>query len=74
GLDSAPSPYDYLLAGLGACTSMTIRMYAEHKGIDLERVEVRLRHEKIHAQDCAECETQQGKIDFIQRQILLEGG
>ncbi len=53
---------------------MTIRMYAEHKGIDLERVEVRLRHEKIHAQDCAECETQQGKIDFIQRQILLEGG
>ncbi len=73
GLGSAPGPYDLLLAGLGACTAMTIRLYADLKKLPLERVTVRLKHEKIHAADCAECETREGKIDRIEREIALEG-
>ena len=73
GLGSAPGPYDLVLAGLGACTSMTIRMYADLKKLPLERVTVRLRHEKIHASDCADCETREGKVDRIERVIELEG-
>jgi putative redox protein len=73
GLDSGLSPYDLLCAALGACTSITLRMYADLKGIPLERVSVELRHEKIHATDCAECETKEGKIDRIERLIGLEG-
>jgi putative redox protein len=73
GLASGPSPYDLLLAGLGACTSMTVRMYADLKKLPLERVTVELRHDKIHAQDCAECETREGRIDRIERIIRLEG-
>ena len=73
GQDAGPSPYDFLLAGLGACTSMTIRMYAEHKKIPLEHVSVLLSHQKIHANDCESCETQSGKIDLIERKIDLKG-
>jgi len=73
GLDTGLSPYDLLCASLGACTSMTLRMYADLKGIPLERVSVELRHQKIHAADCAECETREGKIDRIERSIALEG-
>lgn len=73
GLGSAPGPYDLLLSALGACTAMTIRMYADLKQLPLERVTVRLKHEKIHAQDCADCETNEGKIDRIERVITLEG-
>ena len=73
GDDSGPGPYDLLLAGLGACTSMTVRMYAEQKKWHLERVTVDLRHDKVHATDCAECETREGKIDKIERVITLEG-
>jgi len=73
GLDTGPGPYDYLLAALGACTSMTIRMYAQMKGIALAGVSVDLHHEKIHAADCAECETKDGKIDRITRKITLDG-
>ena len=73
GNDSGPSPYDLLLASLGACTSMTIRMYADMKQLPLERITVRLKHEKIHAQDCAECETREGRIDKIEREIELTG-
>ena len=73
GLDTGPSPYDYLLTALGTCTAMTIRMYADRKQIPLERAVVRLRHEKIHAQDCADCETKTGKVDHIAREIELHG-
>lgn len=73
GLDSGPGPYDLLLAGLGACTSMTLRLYAEHKKLPLDRVTVRLTHNKIHAADCEDCETKEGKVDRIERTITLEG-
>jgi uncharacterized OsmC-like protein/alpha-beta hydrolase superfamily lysophospholipase len=73
GLDSGPGPYDLLLAGLGACTSMTIRLYAERKQLPLERVTVRLTHNKIHATDCENCETKDGMIDRIDRHITFEG-
>ncbi len=73
GLDSGPGPYDLLLAALGACTSMTLRLYADRKKLPLTRTSVRLRHNKIHAADCAECETKEGMIDRIERVITLEG-
>jgi putative redox protein len=73
GTDTGPSPYDLVLAGLGACTTMTLRMYAEHKQIPLERAAVTLRHAKLHARDCEECETREGKIDTIDRDIELAG-
>lgn len=73
GLDSGPGPYDLLLAGLGTCTSMTLRLYAEHKKLPLDRITVRLTHDKIHATDCADCETKAGKVDRIERTIALEG-
>jgi uncharacterized OsmC-like protein/alpha/beta superfamily hydrolase len=73
GMDSGPGPYDFLLAGLGACTSMTIRLYADRKQLPLERTVVRLKHSKIHAADCADCETKEGMLDHIERAITLEG-
>jgi putative redox protein len=73
GLDSGPGPYDFLLAGLGACTAMTLRLYADKKNWPLRRVRVGLDHEKVHAQDCADCETREGKVDEIVRTITLEG-
>jgi len=62
-----------LLAALGACTTMTVRMYAQHKKLPLEAVTVRLTHDKIHAADCQDCETKDGKIDRIDREIELHG-
>ncbi len=73
GDDRGPPPYDLLLAALGACTSMTVRMYAKRKGWPLSRISVRLRHEKIHARDCADCETKSGFIDHVAREVTLEG-
>jgi uncharacterized OsmC-like protein/alpha-beta hydrolase superfamily lysophospholipase len=73
GGDSGPNPYDFLLAALGACTAMTLRLYAERKALRLDRVTVRLRHAKIYATDCESCETKEGKIDRIERGIVFEG-
>ena len=73
GTDTGPSPYDFLLAALGTCTSMTISFYARRKGWPLEKVTVSLQHAKIHAIDCAECETKVGKIDRIELEIELTG-
>ncbi|MCK1544041.1 OsmC family protein [Bradyrhizobium sp. 147] len=73
GEDAGPGPYDFLLAGLGACTSMTMRLYAERKSLPLDRVTVTLKHSKIYAKDCAECETREGMLDQIERGIAMEG-
>jgi putative redox protein len=73
GQDTGPGPYDFLLAGLGACTSMTMRLYAERKSLPLERVTVTLKQSKIHAEDCAECDTKIGMLDQIERTIAMEG-
>ena len=73
GTDTGASPYYLLLAALGACTSMTVSMYARRKRWPLEEVTVRLRHSRIHAQDCAECETGEGMLDRIEREIGLTG-
>ena len=73
GTDTGPSPYDLLLASLGACTSMTVAMYARRKAWPLEEVTVHLRHSKIHAADCAECETKEGLLDRIDRDIHFVG-
>jgi putative redox protein len=73
GDDTGLGPYDFLLAGLGACTSMTMRLYADRKSLPLERTTVMLKHSKIHAEDCAECETKAGMLDQIERVIAMEG-
>jgi uncharacterized OsmC-like protein len=73
GADTGPSPYDLLLAALGACTSMTVSLYARRKQWPLEHVSVRLRHAKIHAEDCADCETRVGMLDCIERDVELQG-
>jgi uncharacterized OsmC-like protein len=73
GTDTGPSPYDLLLMSLGACTSMTLRLYAKRKGWPLEAVRVRLKHDRIHAEDCLDCETKVGQIDRIDRAIEMVG-
>lgn len=73
GSDSAPTPYDYVLAGLGACTSMTVGLFARRKKWPLEDVVVGLRHSRIHAQDCADCETKEGMLDRIDIDVELKG-
>ncbi|HKA89035.1 MAG TPA: OsmC family protein [Haliangiales bacterium] len=73
GTDAGPGPYGLLLASLGACTSMTLQMYARRKGWPLEGVTVTLRHERIYAKDCEECETEEGMVGRIHRDIAVAG-
>jgi putative redox protein len=73
GTDTGPTPYDYLVASLGACTSMTLRMYADRKQWPLDAATVRLRHRRLHAEDCQACETTSGTVEVIEREIELDG-
>ena len=77
GLDTGPSPYDYLAIALAACTAMTLRLYAKHKGIELGRVSVDVDHDRVHARDCEECaegvREGGGKVDRFARTIRAEG-
>jgi uncharacterized OsmC-like protein len=73
GTGTGPTPYDTLLAALGACTAMTMRLYADRKGWPLEDVTVALRHDRIHARDCTDCETVEGRLDRVRREISIEG-
>lgn len=73
GTDSGPSPYDLILAALGSCTSMTIGLYARKRRWPVEKITVSLSHSKIHAKDCDDCETKDGRIDRIEMEIHLDG-
>jgi uncharacterized OsmC-like protein len=73
GQDAGPDPYELLLAALGACTSITVRLYAQRKGWPLDGVQVALHHERIYAVDCAECETRDGFLDKITKQLTFFG-
>ena len=73
GTNLGPTPYDLLSAALATCTTMTLKMYATHKKLDLDSVTVRVRHDKVHADDCRDCESRAGKIDEFQRELTLDG-
>ena len=73
GGDAGPNPYDYLLTALGVCTSMTVGLYARRKQFPLENITVSLRHSRIYANDCEECETKQGMLDRIDVEVELTG-
>jgi putative redox protein len=73
GTNLAPNPYELLLAGLGACTSMTLKMYASRKEWPLDAVRVTLRHDRVHAKDCEDCDKDTGMIDVIDKKLELEG-
>ncbi len=73
GADEGPNPYDLLLAALGSCKVMTLRMYADRKGWPLESASVSLAHERRHAQDCERCDTSEPKLDHIDATLTLEG-
>lgn len=73
GTNQGPTPYALLLLSLGACTSMTLRMYANHKRLDIDNIEVRLRHQRVHADDCRDCENREGMVDVLERDIHIDG-
>ena len=73
GLGTGPTPYDYLATALGACTSMTLRMYADRKGWSLEAVQVNVAHSKVHLRDCEECDDRPVRMDQFERTVVLEG-
>lgn len=72
GSNQGPNPYDLLLMSLGACTSMTLRMYANHKKLEIENLQVRLKHKRVHAEDCEDCETKEGMVSEIERELSYE--
>ena len=72
GTDTGPSPYEYLLAGLGTCTTMTLRMYVKKKGWSVGRISVLVTHDRVHAQDCADCDEKDARLDRITRSIRIE--
>lgn len=73
GGDAGPDPYDLLLGAIGACTTMTVRMYAEHKGWPLESVSVRLTYNRLHAKDCDDCEDKSGRVHRIESIVTFDG-
>lgn len=73
GTDEGPTPYDLLGAALGTCTAMTLRMYADRKGWPLRGITVHVEHDRLHAADCATCETEDGHIDRLRRTLTLDG-
>jgi putative redox protein len=73
GADAGPNPYELLLGALGSCTAITVQLYAKRKGWPLESVEVALQHERIHAEDCADCDTREGYLDRITKLITFNG-
>jgi len=73
GRDAGPDPYQYLAGALGTCTVMTLNMYARHKKLAVERVGCEVSHDRIHAEDCEECERNEGKVDRLTRVITIEG-
>ncbi len=73
GSNQGPTPYDLLLMSLGACTSMTLRMYANHKKLPMENLEVRLKHTRVHAEDCQDCEAKEGMVSEIVRELSYDG-
>ena len=73
GQNEGPTPYDYLLTALGVCTSMTIGLYARKKEFPLDDIVVSLRHSRIHAKDCEDCETKEGMLDRIELQVEMTG-
>ncbi len=73
GTDTGPTPYDLLLSALGTCTAMTLRMYADRKGWPLDGATVELHHDRVHARDCAECETETGYVSRITKRVTLLG-
>ena len=73
GTGLGPSPYDFLSAALASCTSMTLKMYASRRSLPLKSVTVHVRHDKLHVEDCADCESESSRVDEFRREISLEG-
>jgi putative redox protein len=73
GTNEGPSPYDLLSAALASCTSMTLKMYARHKKIELRSVKVRVQHGRVHSKDCSDCESSRGMIDVFERELWIDG-
>jgi len=73
GKDVGPGPYDLLLAALGACVTMTVRMYADRKGWDLEEIKVNLAQSRVYAEDCEDCESQDGYVHVIEKKVEFVG-
>ena len=73
GKDKGPDPYDYLLMSLGSCSLMTVKMYARHKGWELDDIYMELRHNKRHDEDCENCEKEESRIDMIEKEVVVEG-